>query len=224
MRNFSTILPNYTSILQKQQNSDHQIRFITSTRYSNRNISSTATKPDHTIDKFHGRAELDSHTDTTVVGRKCTVLHHKERSCDVDPFLRHVWSHEICWHCVVRHRVHISECPTIHRSISWDLIYAGTWSYPDQTQPIAPVPHASPRKSIPCYITYEYYQSKQIFYRVLGISRDKYIPQDLFSNSDRPNHIPTYWIDFTPTVESISNWVPLNKILCEEGHWGAKCV
>ena len=38
-----------------------------------------------------------------------------------------------------------------------------------------------------------------------------YIPQHLVSNSDRPIHIPTYQIDFTATVESTSNCVPLQK-------------
>ena len=32
------------------------------------------------------RTELDSHADTTVAGRNCTVLHYTERSCDVAPF------------------------------------------------------------------------------------------------------------------------------------------
>ena len=137
---------------------------------------------------------------------------------------RHLRAHERCQHCVGSHRVPINDWLTIHLSISWSLVYAVTWSYPDQSQPIAPVPHASPRQSIPCYRTNDYYQFKQRFYSVLGISRAKYIPQHLVSKSDRPRCIPTYQIDFKSIVESTSNWVPLNKILCEGVDWGAKCV
>ena len=43
-------------------------------------------KPNHKSEAFHGQAELDSHTDTTVAGRNCTVLNHIEISCDVAPF------------------------------------------------------------------------------------------------------------------------------------------
>ena len=35
---------------------------------------------------FHGRSELDSHVDTTVVGKNCVILCYTDRSCDVDPF------------------------------------------------------------------------------------------------------------------------------------------
>ena len=86
MRNFSNILPDYASTVHKQQNNNRQIRFIAPIRSSNQSISSTARKPYHTSKAFHGRSELDSHTDTTVAGRNCTVLHHKNISCDVAPF------------------------------------------------------------------------------------------------------------------------------------------
>ena len=86
MRNSSTILPKYAIIVHEKQNNDRQIRFIVPIRYSNRSISSTAIKLDHTSKSFHGRAELDSHADTTVVGRNCTILNHTERSCDVETF------------------------------------------------------------------------------------------------------------------------------------------
>ena len=137
---------------------------------------------------------------------------------------RHVQTHEICWHCVISHRFHISDWLKIHPSISRGLVYAGTWSYPDQFQPIAPVPHTSPKQSIPCYITNEYYQSKWRFYSALEISLYQYIPQRMVSNSDRPSRIPKYWIDFISTMEFTANWVPINKILCEGGDWGAKRV
>ena len=137
---------------------------------------------------------------------------------------KHIRAHEKCWHCVGSHRIHISDWLTIHPSILLGPVYDGTWSYPDQFQPIEPVPHTSTRQSIPCYITNEYYQSKRRFYSVLGISRRKYIPQHLVSNSDRHSCITTYRIDLMPTVESTSNWVPLNKILREGRYWGAKCV
>ena len=53
MRNFSTILPNYASIVHEQQNNDHQIRFISPIRSSNRSISSTSRKPDHISEAFY---------------------------------------------------------------------------------------------------------------------------------------------------------------------------
>ena len=37
-------------------------------------------------DSYSDRTELDSHADTTVEGRNCTVMHYTERSCDVAPF------------------------------------------------------------------------------------------------------------------------------------------
>ena len=87
MRKFRTILPNYASTVNNQQNKNHQTRFIASIRSSNRSISSISREPDHTSEAFHGQAALDSHTDTTVAGRNCTVLHHTEISCNVAPFL-----------------------------------------------------------------------------------------------------------------------------------------
>ena len=56
MRNFRTILPNYASIVHEQQNSDRQNRFIAPIRSSNRSTSSTARKPYHTSEAFHGWA------------------------------------------------------------------------------------------------------------------------------------------------------------------------
>ena len=55
-------------------------------RSSSRSISSTARKLDHTNETFHGRADLGSHSDTTIAGRNYTILPHTERSCDVVPF------------------------------------------------------------------------------------------------------------------------------------------
>ena len=118
-----------------------------------------------------------------------------------------------CWHCVGSHRIHIGDWPTINPSISLGLVYAGTWSYPDQYQPIAPVPHTSPRQSMQYYRTNEYYQSNRILYSVLWIPRDKSITQHLVYNPDRPGCITTYRIVFTPTVESTSYWFPLKKII-----------
>ena len=56
MRNFSTILPNYASIVHKEQDNDRHIWFIGPIRSSNQSISSTARKPNHTSEAFHGRA------------------------------------------------------------------------------------------------------------------------------------------------------------------------
>ena len=86
MRNFSTILPNYASIVHAQQKNGHQIRFIALICSSNHIISSKSRKPDHTSKEFHGWAELDTDADTTFAGRNCTILHHTERSRDVAPF------------------------------------------------------------------------------------------------------------------------------------------
>ena len=86
MRNFSTILPNYASIVHNQQKNDRQIQFIAPIRSSNRSILSTTIKSYHASKSLHGRAELDSRADTTVAGRNCTVLHHTEISCDMAPF------------------------------------------------------------------------------------------------------------------------------------------
>ena len=85
MRNFSIIIPDYASIVHPQQKNDRQIWFIAPNRSSNLCISSTAIKPDHTSKAFYGRAELDSHADTTVTGRNCILLHHTEISYDVAP-------------------------------------------------------------------------------------------------------------------------------------------
>ena len=87
MRNFSTFSPNYDSILNEQQNKNNQILFIAQIRSSNRSISSTSKKPYHTSKAFHGWLELDSHADTTVAVRRCTVFHYTEISCDVALFL-----------------------------------------------------------------------------------------------------------------------------------------
>ena len=76
MRNFSTILPNYASIVHEQQNNARQIRFIAPIHSSNRIISSATRKPDHTSEAFHGRSELDSHSNTKVAGRNCNLLHY----------------------------------------------------------------------------------------------------------------------------------------------------
>ena len=35
---------------------------------------------------IHGRCEMDSHADTTVAGRNCTIIRYTDRSCDVSPF------------------------------------------------------------------------------------------------------------------------------------------
>ena len=35
---------------------------------------------------FHGRSELDSHSDTTVAVKNCVILCYKDCSCDVAPF------------------------------------------------------------------------------------------------------------------------------------------
>ena len=86
IRKFSTISPNYASIVHEQKNNDHQIRFIAPIRSYNQSISSTDRKPYHTSKAFHGQVELDSHADTTVAGRNCTVLNQTERSCDMAPF------------------------------------------------------------------------------------------------------------------------------------------
>ena len=37
-------------------------------------------------DVHHGRIELDSHADTTVLGRNCIVLQYTGRECDVSPY------------------------------------------------------------------------------------------------------------------------------------------
>ena len=37
-------------------------------------------------DLYSGKTYLDSHADTTMAGRNCTVMHDEERSCDVAPF------------------------------------------------------------------------------------------------------------------------------------------
>ena len=74
-----TILPDYASIVHKKQKIGLQIRFIAPIRSSNRNISSTAKKPDHKRKALHGQAELDSHSYTTVADHNCTIFHHTER-------------------------------------------------------------------------------------------------------------------------------------------------
>ena len=53
-------------------------------RYERRVSKSFVTRQDSTV--HHGRCELDSHADTFVAGRNCTVLHYTERICDVMPY------------------------------------------------------------------------------------------------------------------------------------------
>ena len=157
---------------------------------------------------------VNQNSSVTLINSCRSQLHHIAPHRNImwcGAVCRHLWCHERCWYCVGSHRIYISDWPTIHPSISWGLVYAGTWSYPDQYQPIAPVTYTSPKTFIPCYRTNEYYQTKWIFYSVIRISRGKYIPQHLVFNSDRLSRIPTYRIDFTPTVESTSNWTTLKN-------------
>ena len=55
-------------------------------RSSNRRISSASRTQVLNGETYYGRAELDSHADTTVAGRNCIPIAHTERSCDVAPF------------------------------------------------------------------------------------------------------------------------------------------
>ena len=113
---------------------------------------------------------------------------------------RHILAHERCWHCVGSHKIHISDWPKIHTIISWRLLYARTWSYPDQLQTIVPVPHASPRQSISCYRSNEYYQSKRRFFSVLEISRG-----NIYSST------PGFQLRQTYPHSHISNWLHGNS-------------
>ena len=52
-------------------------------------IKRSSTK--HTISKivgepFHGRYKIDSHAETTISGKNCTIMKYTDRSCDVSPF------------------------------------------------------------------------------------------------------------------------------------------
>ena len=53
---------------------------------SNRRDVIHSTRIQDQGDSYSGRTELDSHADTTVAGRNCTVMHYIESSCDVAPF------------------------------------------------------------------------------------------------------------------------------------------
>ena len=53
---------------------------------SNRRDVIHSTRIQDQGDLYSGRTDLDSHVDTTVTGRNCTVMHYTERSCDVAPF------------------------------------------------------------------------------------------------------------------------------------------
>ena len=66
--------------------------FICQLTTSKRRISSYNSNV-HNIEKSvksfkptHGRCELDSHADTTVVGSNCILLHHTGKVCDVTPY------------------------------------------------------------------------------------------------------------------------------------------
>ena len=65
---------------------EQNTRGIAQIKTSNHRTVSQATTTQENKEPFTGRAELDSHADTTVAGRNCTILHHTERSCDVAPF------------------------------------------------------------------------------------------------------------------------------------------
>ena len=60
--------PTIPVLYTNNKNNERQIRLIAPICSSNRSISSTTRKTDHTSESFHGRAELDSHADTTVTG------------------------------------------------------------------------------------------------------------------------------------------------------------
>ena len=53
---------------------------------SNRRYVIHSTRIQYQGDSYSGRTELDSHSDTTVTGLNCKVIHYTERSCDVAPF------------------------------------------------------------------------------------------------------------------------------------------
>ena len=40
----------------------------------------------HPHDIHHERVELDSHADTTVLGRNCVILQYTGRECEVSPY------------------------------------------------------------------------------------------------------------------------------------------
>ena len=223
MHKFSTILPNYASIVREKQNNGHQILFISPIRSSYQIISTTARKPDHTSKTFHGWAELDSHTDTAVAGRNFTVLHHTEWSFDVSPFSD--------TYDQMKYFDIVSSATGFTSVTGWKYILVfhealympeldHTLINPNQLRQFHTQVQENPYHATePMNIT----NPIRDFIACLE-SQGKNIPQHLVSNLDRTSRILTYRIDSTPTVESTSNWVPLNKILCEGGNWGAECV
>ena len=63
-----------------------RLRRLAPIQKSNRRDVINSTRIQYQEDLYSGRTELDSHADTTVAGRNCTVVHYTERSCDVSPF------------------------------------------------------------------------------------------------------------------------------------------
>ena len=63
-----------------------RLRQLAPIQTSNRCDVIHSTRTQDQEDSYSGRTELDSHADTTVAGRNCTVMHYTESSCDVAPF------------------------------------------------------------------------------------------------------------------------------------------
>ena len=62
-------------------------RRISDIKTSDRRVSSTIQTIGATSgQQIRGRCEMDSHVDTTVAGRNCTIIQYTDRSCDVSPF------------------------------------------------------------------------------------------------------------------------------------------
>lgn len=82
-----TILRQLMSVVwfaKKERVSVRICDFMTTVRRdsSTRTISAVS----HEDKIYHGRIELDSHADTIVFGKNCTVLHYTGRECDVSPY------------------------------------------------------------------------------------------------------------------------------------------
>ena len=63
-----------------------RLRWLAPIETSNLRDVKHFTRIQYQGDSYSVRMELDSHTDTTVTSRNCTVIHYTERSCDVAPF------------------------------------------------------------------------------------------------------------------------------------------
>ena len=136
----------------------------------------------------------------TAVGRKCTILHHKERSCDVAPFSDT---------CDSMKDVDIVSESTGFTSVTrqqYILVFHYALYFPELDHTLINPNQLRQLQTQVQDNTYHAIEPMNItnpsgnFTACLEYQGEIYIPQHLVSNSDRPICIPTYRFDFKTTM------------------------